>query len=187
MQIALDYPERCLGLVLLSTGPGSGDRPLKATEEMRAQAEQEAQRLLQLGSVEYFYAGGAPEDPGLKSFLSSPAHRRFFDFILEGSRRERLADAIRMRGCDVPPELESHMPFRRRARLSEITLPTLVVLGSQDTTFLPMAEFLGEALLQSQVEVVEGVGHMLNIEAAKIVNDRILEFGRSCANTSQGE
>ncbi len=181
IQVALDYPQRCLGIVLLATGPGAGDRPLQATQEMCAVAEAKAQRLLELGVVEYFRETPICDAPGVKEFLENPEHRRFFEDILKANNPAWLADWLRLGGCDVPPELVNHLPFRRSRRLPEIKMPVLFMVGSLDVPFLPVAGLLRSKLPQTAIEVVEGASHMLNIDSAEKINRRILQFGQECA------
>jgi pimeloyl-ACP methyl ester carboxylesterase len=182
VQVALDYPERCLGLVLLATGPGPPDRPLKATPESRAAAEAEAQRLLDLGTVEYFRTTGAYTAPGVREFLEDVERRRRFETILDRNNPAFLADWIRLGGVDIPPELETHLTSHRRRRLSEIKMPVLFMVGHLDTVFLPVVDLLRSELPRTEIEVLPGATHMLAIDSAEAVNRRIIEFGRQSAS-----
>ncbi len=180
LQIALDYPERCLGLVLLATGPGPADRPLEATPDSKAKAEAEAERLLELGTVEYFNQTCPPDTPGIREFLAGKADRKKFDTILEGNNPAWLADGLRLGGIDVPPELERLLTSRRRPRLPEIRVPVLFMVGSLDLPFLPVVDLLRNELPQSLTEVVLNATHMLTIDSAEHVNRCIAEFAREC-------
>ena len=181
LQIALDHPERCLGLALLAAGPGPADRPMKATAEMRADAELQAQRLLELGVVDYFYSAGVSSALGVKEFLANPAHRRFFDSVLAANRAAWLADTFRLRALDVPPEMGRLLTAERRRRLPELMAPVLFMVGARDAEFLPVAELLKTDVPHSDIEVVAGATHLISIDSAERVNQRLFEFVRTCA------
>jgi pimeloyl-ACP methyl ester carboxylesterase len=176
IDLALDYPQRCLGLILLATGPGPADRPLKATQEMKDEAEREAQRLIELGPVQYFYTTQPVEAPGLKEFLEQPEQRAFFDRMLTHNNPEWLADVLRLRTVDVPPELEKLLSSRRTQRLQELDKPTLFMVGDLDQTFLPVADFFRDRVRHCELEIVPGATHLINIDSKSLVNARILDF-----------
>lgn len=65
----------------------------------------------------------------------------------------------------------------RRALLERITLPALVIHGGGDPWFpIIHAESTAEALGQAQVEVIDGLGHILTDAAAEAVATRIASF-----------
>ncbi|MEM0996755.1 MAG: alpha/beta hydrolase [Bacteroidota bacterium] len=58
-----------------------------------------------------------------------------------------------------------------------ITVPTLITMGSQDHVFLgPARQYHANFPAQSTLEIIPGVGHVCNIEAADQFNRRALEF-----------
>ena len=176
IQLALDYPERCLGTVLLATGPGPADRPLKATQEMKDNAQKEAQRLIDLGPVNYFYSTQTANAPGVKEFLEQPEQRAFFERMLAHNKTEWLADWLRLHAIDVPPEMERLLSSSRIQRLHELDKPVLFMVGTLDQVFLPVADFFREKIPHCEVEIVPGATHLINIDSKDIVNSRILQF-----------
>jgi pimeloyl-ACP methyl ester carboxylesterase len=184
IQLALDYPQRCLGLVLLATGPGPGDRPLLASPQRKAEAEEKARRLLELGVVEYFHGTEGTQAPGVREFLQGDANRAFFDTILERNNPEWLANCLRMEGCDVPAELVGHLTSHRRRRLPEIRVPVLFMVGSLDAVFLPVADLLRKEVPHTTIRVIPEATHMLLIDASKEVNRAVIDFGELCAPLS---
>jgi pimeloyl-ACP methyl ester carboxylesterase len=186
LQIALDYPERCLGLVLLATGLGPEDRPLKATPESKAEAEARAARLLKLGPVEFFHQSYLADTSGIREFLADEAYRRDFEAILSANNPAYLADWLRLAGIDAPSELQGLLTSRRRPRLPEIQIPVLFMVGSLDETFLPVVDILQEELPHSLIEVIPNATHMLTIDASERVNRRIADFAGECVATGQG-
>lgn len=176
VQLALDYPDRCLGLILLATGIGPGDRPLTATQEMKDNAEREASRLLELGTVEYFFSLQTAQMLGVKEFLEEPEQRTFFEAVLVANNTQWLADSLRLGGIDVPPEMQRLLTSSRMKRLHELTKPLLFMVGSLDEMFLPVADFLTGNLRNCEVHVVPGATHLINVDSAQTVNSRIRAF-----------
>jgi 3-oxoadipate enol-lactonase len=57
------------------------------------------------------------------------------------------------------------------SRLGELRTKTLIVVGARDTAyFLNVARFLHSHIVGSQLEVVQGAGHMVNLEQPEVVN-----------------
>lgn len=181
LQVALDYPERCLGLVLLATGPGSADRPLKATAEMRANAESNAQRLIDLGIEGYLESTGIAHTPGIMEFLADPGYRRCYQRVLAANKLAWLADSFRLASLDVPPEMARLMTSERQRRLPELTMPVLFMVGDRDAMFLPVAAWLKTAIPHCDAEIVSGGTHLINVDATARVNHRLLAFACECA------
>ena len=67
-----------------------------------------------------------------------------------------LADSLRYAGTGTQTPLWS--------RLSEITIPVLLVAGELDPKFVALAERMHHELPFSQLEVVEGAGHTVHLE-----------------------
>lgn len=176
IQLALDYPERCLGIILLATGPGPGDRPIKATPEMKDEAEREARRLIELGVVEYFYATETSDAPGVKEFLEKPEQRAFFERMLAYNNVEWLADWVRLGKIDLSPELEKLQTSHRMKRMHELSKPVIFMVGTLDQTFLPIADYLKGKVPHCETEIVPGATHLINVDSKNLVNSRILEF-----------
>jgi pimeloyl-ACP methyl ester carboxylesterase len=74
-----------------------------------------------------------------------------------------------VRGLD-PPAAE---------RLNEVRVPTLVVVGERDLPdFLGIADRLAAEIPSARKIVMNGVGHMSNMEDASAFNSIVLEFLR---------
>ncbi len=62
-------------------------------------------------------------------------------------------------------------------QLADVRLPVLVLGGSRDRVVAPQESVrLGELLPDARVEILEGAGHMLPIERAREVVERVLAF-----------
>lgn len=163
-QIALEcyrqFPERIEALVLADTaaqGP---------TEEERRQREAMADRLLRDGMEQYAET--------VISKMMSPANvstlpdkAALVMAMMKGTNPRGAAAALRAR-ARRPDYVEL---------LSEITVPTLIIVGSEDE-FTPIvdAEFIRERVTGSELAVIEGAGHMPNLERTDEFNRVLLQF-----------
>jgi 3-oxoadipate enol-lactonase len=63
-----------------------------------------------------------------------------------------------------------------RARLGEIAVPTLVLVGERDEeTPLPYAEALAAGIAGARLQIIPGAGHISNLEAPESVNVALRE------------
>jgi pimeloyl-ACP methyl ester carboxylesterase len=60
--------------------------------------------------------------------------------------------------------------------LAEIEIPALVAVGGEDHAYQRAAEVMASKLPRARYEVVEGAGHIVNIEAAAEFNASMLDF-----------
>jgi pimeloyl-ACP methyl ester carboxylesterase len=79
--------------------------------------------------------------------------------------RERWNDAARSRGDG-----------RVFEGLDAISAPTLVVVGSEDALFLPASEVMERRIPGARRVVLEGAGHMANVDAPNEFNAAVSEF-----------
>ena len=71
----------------------------------------------------------------------------------------------------TPPAIE---------RLSDIQIPTLILVGDADAPDqLQIADTLEQGIRSSKKIVFPGVGHLVNMEEPRLFNERVLEFLRS--------
>jgi 3-oxoadipate enol-lactonase len=63
------------------------------------------------------------------------------------------------------------------ARLHELTMPVLALVGDEDRPdFVQISEQIGREVAQARKIVLSGVGHMANMEAAEAVTEALLAF-----------
>ncbi|MDF1544610.1 MAG: alpha/beta fold hydrolase [bacterium] len=60
--------------------------------------------------------------------------------------------------------------------VSEISVPTNIMVGERDRIFLPLARQLHELIEGSQLHLFKDVGHMVNLEAPKQFNRKLKAF-----------
>lgn len=64
-----------------------------------------------------------------------------------------------------------------RSRLSELKIPTLIMVGEKDLTYFhDIAKVLSTGIKGSHSVVVPNVGHMVNMETSAVCNAKISEF-----------
>jgi pimeloyl-ACP methyl ester carboxylesterase len=73
--------------------------------------------------------------------------------------------------------MRSLASFDSRRWLNELTLPALVVTGSEDTTVSPARQtILAQGIPGARQAVVEGAGHAVSVDRADEFNRLLLEF-----------
>ncbi|MBV9927735.1 MAG: alpha/beta fold hydrolase [Acidobacteria bacterium] len=156
------FPERVRALVLADT------RPQADTEEGRRARAENAQRALKEGMAPIV-------DSMLPKLLSAETRERGGEVpgrvraMMLGTRPEGAAAALRA------------MASRRDQTdlLSSIDVPTLIVVGSEDVITPPAdAEAMRAKIESSRLVVVEGAGHLSNVEQAEQFNRALVEFLR---------
>ena len=126
-------------------------------------------------------------NPLLLDLSGSPAtYRQAVDLIVEwsfGSQTPpRLLELASRRMGDVPArvlhaDLEACSRFDVRSQIGNITLPALVICGSEDRMTPPkLSQALAEALPRSRLHMVEGAGHMVMLEQPEAVAAAIGQF-----------
>lgn len=167
--LARQQPQRLTALVALNTpyetrpgGPSFGDRMIILGARL-------------MGSNGLFAAGVA------KSFFAPVSHKRYADRIAEFKARlatfaqKDIADAART----VMVERKNALPW-----LGEISVPTIIVAGREDTN-ARTADLKRAAALIPAARFVEAPdsAHMSAIESPELVNRLIREagrYGKSC-------
>lgn len=151
------YPERVRGLVLADTRAGE-DAPegregrLRTADQVLAQGHGPLLETL----LPKLLAPGAAA--GIQEQVRA--------MILAASR-EGIAAA--QRAMAARPD--------SRPTLAEIGVPTLIIVGDQDQLTPPSeSEAMAEAIAGSELEVIEGAGHLSNLERPELFNAALLRF-----------
>ncbi|MFC3850032.1 3-oxoadipate enol-lactonase [Corynebacterium hansenii] len=153
--IALDHPERLETLTLISTAPKFGETQtwLDKAEKVREQGT---------GVLADTVVGNWFTD---ECFASNPAlPRRFADGI-------RTTSDDGYAGC-----CHAIAGFDARARLADITVPTWVIAGEEDTsTPLPVVASLHDGIPGSRFTKISPAKHLVNVERPADVNRVLAE------------
>ena len=159
-ELMLQPPPRVQALVLCATSPAFG-KPGGAW-----QAEFVAQRLAPLDAGR----GMSALAPGLALGMASP-----------NAPHDAVARAaLLMSG--VPEAtyrraLQALVGFDRRDELAALRVPLLCLAGSDDRTAPPgIMQKMAEQVPGAEFHLMDGVGHLANLEAPGVFNDALIEF-----------
>lgn len=149
LEVALRYPKRLAGLVLV----GSGARLRVAPALLQGLREDYPRAVENL--VQWLFAGSAPEQ-------TRRAARRQ---LLEANPGVVLGDFL---ACDA---------FDVMAELPRVETPTLVVCGTEDRmTPLKYSEYLAAHIPGARLEAIPGGGHMVMLEQPEPVARAVAAF-----------
>jgi pimeloyl-ACP methyl ester carboxylesterase len=108
------------------------------------------------------------------SFGAASATTTYAERIARNGTRRKL---LRARPEVVLADYVSCRDFDVRSRLSEISVPALVVVGEQDGMTPPhLGRELCDGLPHASLRVIEGAGHMVPIERPEEYNNVVREF-----------
>lgn len=163
--LALRRPELVSRLVLMDTGPG--------------QVEGMDQEIMQLG-VDLCRAEGLEAVLAVQQMgepaLDSAAHRRMLeeDPTLEAWETSKFLSCSPAMWASVVTQLMSVED--RLDALRGLAVPTLVIVGDQDTSFLAASEALAGAIAGARLVVVPDVGHSPQLENPTAWYDAVSSF-----------
>jgi pimeloyl-ACP methyl ester carboxylesterase len=145
-QLALDYPDRVVGLILIGTGAKLRVHPLILDRILSDQSA--VANLL----AEWFWSPDTPADVRqmtVEGNMAVDPQTLFHDYA----------------ACDA---------FDIRSRLHEIRAPVLVISGDQDRmTPVNYGEYLREHLPLAELVVIKGGGHMMALEQPDLVAEAV--------------
>lgn len=153
-------PERIAGFVLADTRAGAD------SDETRATRAQQAERIRQEGM------GWLPEAL-LKNHLGQTTHKERPSVVAEAGRMILETDPERiihsLNALANRPD--------SRVLLPTINVPTLVLVGEEDTLTPPSeAKYLVSAIPDSRLLIIPDAGHMSSLENPKAFNTALLGF-----------
>jgi 3-oxoadipate enol-lactonase len=154
--VALRYPERLKSLTLISSTPGfdalSAEGVKRFVTERRSQTPQSLQRL-----------------------IGSRASRAAY--------HELLDSVSRIHEASYQKTLEASVAQDRAAPIERISVPTLVIAGEEDTVYPPeLARDMARRIPGAELLMLEGTGHLANLEQPERFNSAVLDFLRKQDN-----
>ncbi len=151
LQLALNAPDRALALVLL----GSGSRLRVAPSILESVANDATFPLALKTIIEWSF--GTDTSPRLKE-LAAQRMGETRPTVLHG-------DFV---ACNA---------FDASERLAEIEKPTLIICGAEDKMTPPKySKSLHEQILNSELILIEGAGHMVMLEKPREVEEAVESF-----------
>ena len=165
LRLALDYPTRVRGLVLISASPGIADASER--HERVQHDEALADRIQQIGVAAFVDEWLA--QPMFAHLPPANAHR---DERLRNTA-DGLASSLRLAGTGAQEPLWD--------RLAELTMPVLVIAGSLDEKYLAIGQRMVAAIgANATFAEITAAGHSAPLEApqaaVQLVNDWLVSF-----------
>lgn len=154
------FPSRVRALILADT------QAQAETEQGRIVRYEAAQRILDSG-MQRLADEMLPRLLAAKTFTDHPEVVEQVRHMIVHTNPEGAAAALRGRA-----ERRNYIPM-----LQEITVPTLIVVGSEDAyTPISDAELMHQGIAGSQLVIHDGIGHMPNMERPSEFNAALMQF-----------
>ena len=149
LAFSLAHPEMVRALVICDSGPGF--RNAAAREEWNQQARKRAADL---------------EARGLEAL---------------GGRSREMEEAVRYhRSAQGLAHAARGMLAQQDSRIIDslpgIRVPTLIIVGDQDTPFLAPCEYMAKKIPGARLEVIAGAGHSSNLDQPEAFNRVLADF-----------
>jgi 2-succinyl-6-hydroxy-2,4-cyclohexadiene-1-carboxylate synthase len=154
LQLALDRPGVVDRLVLVSASPGI------AAERARTARREADERLaweIERDGVDAFLERWLAQP----LFATLPRERSGIDERRARNTIEGLTYQLRVLGQGVQPS--------NWARLGELRMPVLLIVGERDAKYVEIAERMAVAIRRARLEVVPGAGHACHLEQPETV------------------
>ncbi len=150
LRFYLHHPQKVTALILMDTGPGY--RNPARREEWNQQEEQLAKRL---------------ETEGIESFArSAPTY----------TPRELMLKQNPIGLANMARKVAAQYDSWVIDNLTEIKVPTLVLVGEKDRAFLQAGDYMSKVIPGAQYTVIPEAGHAANQDNAEAVNQAVLDF-----------
>lgn len=150
IQLALDYPDLLRAIVLVGTGAKLGVLPT-ILEALRTNFEE---------SIELAIGGMAFAENANPELIEMAKNE-----CLKCKQQVGYSDFAACNNFDV------------RERISEINIPTLIIVGAEDKlTPVKWSQYLNEKISNSSLKIIESAGHMVMIEQPEELNQAMLTF-----------
>jgi pimeloyl-ACP methyl ester carboxylesterase len=140
------HPMRTRALILADTGPGYRN------DEAREQWNKMAR-----GRAKYFRLRGLDE-------LDA-------DDLAHGGTH-RSAEGLALAAEHMLVQHDGHV----MASLPDIHVPTLIVVGENDTPFIQPSQYMANKIPEAELITIPGAGHVANIDCPKLFNDSVVGF-----------
>jgi pimeloyl-ACP methyl ester carboxylesterase len=168
VRTAIELPDIVTNIILVSSIlPSRGKPRPKKEEEYQAKEE----NVLRLRGVEAWADAIGMRKGKLVDniFNRNPNVRPVWDKIIARHNPDFLLQMMAAR-----KNTQSLVDWR--SRLKEIKQKTLLVFGAQDKQFLDGAYHLDMAIPETKLVIINGAGHMVNLEKPEEFNRAVMKF-----------
>jgi len=94
-----------------------------------------------------------------------------------GALEELLDSVSRVHEASYEKTLEASVTQDRAAPIEKIRVPTLVIAGEEDTVYpLALARDMARRIPGAELLMMEGTGHLPNLEQPERFNEAVLDF-----------
>lgn len=153
LNYALTYSDKLKGLILESTSPGIAQADDK---EERIQVDNARAKVLDIAGLEIFVNDWEKLPLFYTQYeLPQEVRKRIRDMRMR-QQPQRLAKALRDYGTGQMPNLWP--------KLSQLTLPTCLIVGELDKKFIEIASKMEKELNTVQIHEVSNSGHTVHVE-----------------------
>ena len=168
IRVAHEIPNAVTRLILVSSILPSSGR-LRSDGETRMQERELAS--LEMGDVESWLQSirfrSGPLVEGM--FEKNPEIAPLWEQIIARHNRDYLL-------CMLRGRLGTVSNINWRARLGGIHQKTLVIAGKKDKKFSAASRRLADTIPDSELKIIDGAGHMVNLQSPGEFNRTVLEF-----------
>lgn len=150
LRFYLHHPEMVKALILMDTGPGY--RNPSHREEWNKELEKMANRL---------------ETEGISVLTENDRKESPLNIMLQHDPRGLANMARKVVGQHDSVVIDN---------LGKINVPTLIVVGENDTPYVPATNYMSKIIANSEQVIIPGAGHASNIENEAFFNKVVINF-----------
>ena len=164
ISFAIAHPEMCRALIVASAGAGTTDR-----ERLLASWQELSESMIAEG-MEKFADGYARGSERAQFLRKDPVGWAKFRAGL--ASHSALGSALTFRGV----QMKRPTIFQLENDLQKIEVPTLLLIGDEDTPCVEPAIFMKRNIPASGLAVFPQSGHTINLEEPDLYNRMVLDF-----------
>jgi len=167
-RVGLNNSEQVTALIFAASIFPSAGRPQTANQIKLLNEEIEI--LAQKGVDGWAMKAGLRTGPLVENmFKQNPEIGQLWDQILARHNPDYLRAMLAERARVVAKT-------NWRERLNELAQPTMIIAGAQDTRFVDASRYLHRTIARSQLKIISGAGHMVNLEKPEEFNRAVIDF-----------
>ena len=170
-EIAINYPQRVMKLILVSTTPGGWEVSETHPEVLRVMGVKDSPDEADFRSVDI--------GKWISVMISLSFNKKLYRMFLTPVARVYMKSVAGVEG--IIGQLEASPEYDTRDRLHLITAPTLVMAGTEDRLIpLRHSEEITSRIPNAKLVKVEGGSHAFLVEMRARFRQEVLDFLRDC-------